>query len=114
MTSENNELWHNIFYHNKQAPFRESKSNKAHFNLFVGDSFQDFAKEAWGDENFQTDLELKFTPESIHLSTPEVLPAFEAKYQLSDFLDQSVDPKRVICGPFQTFAGKELMIKFPE
>ncbi|MEM6376748.1 MAG: right-handed parallel beta-helix repeat-containing protein, partial [Bacteroidota bacterium] len=64
LTSENNELWHNIFYHNKQAPSRESESNQAHYNLFVGESFKDFEKEAWGKGNFQMELDLKFNPEA--------------------------------------------------
>lgn len=114
LTSESNELWHNIFYQNEQAPFRESPSNKAHYNLFVGDYFQDFEKEAWGDGNFQMELDLKFTPEMIHLSTPKELPFFTPFKMLADFLDQAMDSKQKVCGPFQSFNGKALTIELKE
>jgi hypothetical protein len=107
LSSENNQLNGNIFYHNHELPSRESQSNTGRNNLFTGMDTGGFIRQNWGTGNEEWDLELSLKDGSLNLKTAKALPKFELQEQLPDYFGSYSSEQFRIAGPFQSFSGLE-------
>ena len=104
LSSKQNIIKNNIFYHNSQSSIIKNKNNTCNQNIYmVTDSlFQQWQNKGWDINSRNLPMEITFTPSNIHITSEHAWPVTEHANNIHrDFFYHRRNKNAVSPGPFE-------------